>query len=295
MSWNLSQALEKGRDRHNKCAVALADIEKCHDSLPWGACLQGFLRRGIPLTDACAIFRVMRCPTLRLVVGVCTSRQLQRTRSALTGNPLAALIARVPVEDSLSLARHEFDSAFILTYGLAVDAQSWSDNLACVAETPLSAARNLDRWAFYLRTLFHMRLKPSSMAIVPARTKLLGESTLSTEGGSWRVVDRELVLGTWLTGTGEDKSDRLSIMSSWNRIFWKNAKYLTNIKASPSARLKFWKILSFGVSDFRFPGIRPCRKSGDELEAYFNKFFKWIVKAPPRDVYELRYHCRGLA
>ena len=102
-------------------------------------------------------------------------------------------------------------------------------------------------------------------------------------GGSWRVVDRELVLGTWLTGIGEDKSDRLSIMSSWNRVFWKNAKYLTNTKASPSARLKFWKILSFGVSDFRFPGIRPCRKSGNELEAYFNKFVGWIVKIPPRD------------
>ena len=43
-----SQVLEKGRDRFNAAAVAIGDIRKCHDEVPWGACLRGLLRRGIP-------------------------------------------------------------------------------------------------------------------------------------------------------------------------------------------------------------------------------------------------------
>lgn len=47
VNFAFSQCLEKGRDTFGACAVALGDIAKCHDSLPWGACLQSFLRRGI--------------------------------------------------------------------------------------------------------------------------------------------------------------------------------------------------------------------------------------------------------
>ena len=71
-------------------------------------------------------------------------------------------------------------------------------------------------------------------------------------------------------------------MNSWNRVFWKNAKSLMNRHAPILSRLKYWKTLSFAVSDFRFPGLRPCRQHGDSLEAYFNKFVRWIVHLPPR-------------
>ena len=37
MVFPLDQVLEKGRDRHNECGVALGDIRRCHDELLWGA------------------------------------------------------------------------------------------------------------------------------------------------------------------------------------------------------------------------------------------------------------------
>ena len=58
---------------------------------------------------------------------------LERTRSALTGNPLASSIARVAIEDSLLLAQPEFEGVFELAQDCALDAQSWSDNLVCIA------------------------------------------------------------------------------------------------------------------------------------------------------------------
>ena len=124
VSWNLSQALEKGRDRIDKASVASADIEKCHECLPWGTSFQGFLRRGIPLLDVSAIFRILRCPVLQLKVGSCITRPLERTRRALTGNPLASSIAHIFVEDSLSLARHDFRGVFELPDSVLLDSQS---------------------------------------------------------------------------------------------------------------------------------------------------------------------------
>lgn len=175
----------------------LGDIEKCHDRLAWGAAIRGFLRRGISLSHAAAIFRIMRCPILQLRVGSCSTRPLERTRSALTGNPLASCIARISVEDSLSLARHEFRSSFELQESMFLDAPSWSDNLACIAQTPEAAAANLARWGQYLFTVFHMKLKPSSMIIVPAGPEKLGRvSWLSAVcGGGWLTKRRSWVDG----------------------------------------------------------------------------------------------------
>ena len=81
-------------------------------------------------------------------------------------------------------------------------------------------------------------------------------------------------------------------MSAWNRIFWKNVRSLTNARASLSSRLRFWKVLAFGVSDFRFPGIRPCRTTGVELDAYFNKFIRRMVKLVPQPDENADTFCR---
>ena len=64
---------------------------------------------------------------LRLKVGRCETRRLERTRSALTGNPLASSIARVAIENSLLLARGEFEGVCGLNDDCILDIQSWSD------------------------------------------------------------------------------------------------------------------------------------------------------------------------
>ena len=35
VTFAIAQALEKGRDRRNAAAVAQADVETCHDCIPW--------------------------------------------------------------------------------------------------------------------------------------------------------------------------------------------------------------------------------------------------------------------
>ena len=119
------------------------------------------------------------------------------------------------------MARGEFESVFELTEAKALDAQSWSDNLACVAVSINDAARNLMRWDHFLQTVFHMRLKRTSMVVVPSRSRKLGDSVIELDGARWKVVDRELMLGNWLTTIVEDKSERAAIMNAWRRVFWR--------------------------------------------------------------------------
>ena len=191
----------------------------------------------MPSPIACAIFRVMRCPQLCFKAGLLSSRLVRRTRSALTGNPLSGTVARIPIEDSLCLARLEFNDVFNLDDAYVLDSLSWSDNLSCVASSIHSAINNFQVWEHILLTMFNMHIKNNSRIVIPSRTRAQGESVVSVEGERWRVADRELVLGSWLTSTGEDASERSALRTSWNRMFWKHSKYLLNQKASPLSRI----------------------------------------------------------
>ena len=218
----------------------------------------------------------MRCPNLSLKVGTSVSRAVQRTRSALTGNPLSGAVARIPIEDSLSLARLEFTNVFHMNDAYMLDAMSWSDNLSCIASSISDAIHNFRVWEHILLTIFNMHIKPSSRVVVPSRSKAQGDSVVSVNGEVWRVVDRELVLGSWLTGTGEDVSERLSLQKSWNSVFWKHSKVLLNQKATPISRLRFWKRLSFSLADYRLPGMRPNAANGQILGSNFNVYVRRI-------------------
>ena len=78
---------------------------------------------------------------------------------------------------------------------------------------------------------------------------------------------------------GHDRTPSCAIIL--NRVFWKHAKSLLNSKASICSRLRFWKILSFGVADYRFPGMRPNTRNGQLLEADFNVFVRRICAFRP--------------
>ena len=81
-------------------------------------------------------------------------------------------------------------------------------------------------------------------------------------------------------------------MNAWNRIFWKNARTLTNSHASQLSRMRYWRTLCYGVSDHRLPGIRLCSTTGKELEGYFNKFVRRIVKVFPSHGEDVDEFCR---
>ena len=281
VNFTLSQCLEKGRDRFGACAIAIGDIAKCHDQLPWGACLRGFLRRGLSIMDASAIFRVIRCPCVRFRVGDTLTNAIERTRSALTGNLLSGSVARIVLEDSLVLARSNFTSGFQLSEQVRFDAMCWSDNLFTMADSVDSALHNFHCWESFLSSIFHMSVKDDSRVVIPCRTKKEGDGQLTSFGRTWQVKDAEKVLGCFLTSTGEDTSEREALCVSWNRVFWKHFRSLCNSAAPVSARMRFWKVLSLGVADFRLLGLRPSKQHGQQLEAYFNKFVARILKMRP--------------
>ena len=224
-------------------------------------------------------------------VGRDFTRPLQRSRSALTGSPLAGTHARVCLEDSLVLARNEFVGIFQVSEDTSLDAMCWSDNVGVVASSIYAAVHNFQAWEYYLHLAFRMKVKPSSRVIVPAESTKKGERVYECDGLRWPVRDREYLLGSWLTGTGEDSSERLSLCNSWSRAFWMNAKFLMNRRAPTICRAKLWRSICYGLGDFRFAGMRPNKTHGERLEAYNNKFLFRIIGYRPAEGETVRSFC----
>ena len=86
-----------------------------------------------------------------MLVGHDFTRPLQRSRSALTGSPLASTHARICLEDSLVLARKEFVDTFRVSDSVHFDAMCWSDNLGVVASSIDAEVHNFLGWEYYLR------------------------------------------------------------------------------------------------------------------------------------------------
>ena len=238
-----SQVLKKGRDRFNSAAVALGDIRKCYDELPWGNVLRGLLRRSVALSDAIALLRCHRCPQLRLRVGSVLGQPLCRSRSALTGCSSSGLLARVIVEDSFEAALPLFNDVFVVNDHLTLlPAMSWSDNLLVFASTVESAVSNFEAWETILKDIFNMFIKHDSRVVVPSRTKSLGSKAfVSGAGRTWEFVDCVTCLGNVVSGSGSKVGNRQRIMNMISCSFWANHKAVVNRQAPVSSRLKFWR------------------------------------------------------
>ena len=127
-----------------------------------------------------------------------------------------------------------------------------------------------------------MDLKPDSLVVIPARAKQFGEYyTIAFNGETWTVADCTKCLGRMISGTGEDLSERRALAASWRRLFWKNCKILCNRMAPLHSRMRFWKQLLWGVSDYRLAMLRPIKTNIAALETEANKFTAYIVGARP--------------
>ena len=128
----------------------------------------------------------------------------------------------------------------------------------------------------------NMELKADSLVVVPARTKQLGEDFRKDFNDEmWLVVDSVKSLGRLITGTGEDVSERRAIVAAWRRLFWGNTKLLCNRRAPLASRMRFWKQLVWGVTDYRFALLRAVKTNAASLETECNKFVSYIVGARP--------------
>ena len=145
-------------------------------------------------------------------------------------------MARVVLEDGLVLARPAFQNCFSV-FDQTFDAMCWSDNLVCTGNSNVAAARNMRSWQLVLQDVMNMDLKPSSFTLVLVRTRLSGDFSIVVDGCKWSVVDGVRCLGAWVSGTGEDRTERTFLANAWTRMFWANAKALTNRLAPIHSRL----------------------------------------------------------
>ena len=150
-------------------------------------------------------------------------------------------------------------------------------HLVCTGSSIYSAASSMRSWQSVLREFMNMDLKPESFVIVPARTRKSGNQEMILDGCRWEVVDGLRCLGSWISGTGEDGTECRFLANCWSRMFWANARVLTNRIASVQSRIRFWRSLVYGVSDHRFVAIRPAKFSLDTLESASNNLLKFIV------------------
>ena len=293
MIFTISQVLEKGRDRLNNSCVCLGDIRKCHDELPWGSILQGSIRRGIDKNDVVALLRLHVLPTRVLAVGSLLTRALRVERGALTGAASASFLARVIVEDSLSMSRPSFRNAFSVHSDFSLDAMAWSDNLAAIGNTLEDACHNFSVWRQNLLDYFHLAIKPDSLIALPARTRLAGSRTVVLNGLCWEVSDCVRVLGSWVSGTGEDRTERLHVMNMLTRAFWSHAKVLTNSVAPVRSRMRLWRQICYSVCDYYLAGIRPVAKNIDGIVSHVNKLSRFVcpvklINDESKDEYVIR-------
>ena len=239
--------------------------------------MRGLMRRGLPQALAVAAIRLTRCPVIQFRVGHSVSRPLERTRSALTCSSISSSLARICIEDALILAQSAFKGVFKVSESLSLDAMAWSDNPITFADCSVNAVHNFKCWAFFLKHEFNMHIKPDSKLVIPARTKQRGVGSVEVGGEVWEERDNTLLLGSWLTATGDDLLERNALYVSFNRAFWKHARSLCNSRAPLASRLRFWKRLAFGLADFRLAGIAPGKRKGEAMETYLNSFIKQII------------------
>ena len=276
--FSISQALEKGRDRHNACAVVLADIRKCHDELSWGAGLLALRDRGVDMNVARAFFRLHRLPKVSLQFGGISTGILALSRGGLTGSSSASTFARLLVEDVALCALPNLSDSFCISPSCPLPYVTWSDNLCVTGDSIPHAISNFNVFRHALRFRANLEVKPDSIVVLPSCTKCFAPYSVEHEGEAWRVVDREKVLGSWVSGVGLCSDDAREVRSRLERCFWSNCKVLCNSYAAVASRIKFWRKIVFASVDHLLPGLRPSRALGDSLEKGQNKILTRIIK-----------------
>ena len=279
ITFTVAQVLEKGRDRHDAAAVAQSDIEKFHDTVPWGFTLKALLSRQVPEEWARAALRVHRCPRVQLRVGSEMTRNLERSRSVLTGSPSAGMLARLCVEDTYMAALTEMESSsFEVHESYRLAAMSWSDNLFTFADTAERACTMMMVWAHYLWCMCGLRLKAGSYEVIRSSTRLYEQRDLQIRGATWKLISTMFSLGHCLTSTGSQSTERKRLKQSWEAAFWRNSRVLTCKCIDRTSRLKFWRTISQGIGSFRYSMWAPNKAAAKLVEGWHAKILQRIIR-----------------
>ena len=99
----LHLVLERGLDSDNGTAVGQSDIRSYFDALPALKIAEWMMDRGALPADVATLVRFQMMPAVRLHIGYGTSISIaHRSKGGLTGTRTALVLARIPVEATVS-------------------------------------------------------------------------------------------------------------------------------------------------------------------------------------------------
>ena len=281
-----SQVLEVGRDRHDRAAIAIADIKAHHDTVRYSSLAAGLLHRNIPLPIVSAAIRLHRMPAVRLRVMSGMTAPIARTRALHTGALTAGMLARVTVEDAILWCFERWsqrDVGIALASGrLAI--MSWSDNLFTFSTTIARAVhmqRDLEK---ALETLHHLAIKPSSREVMHAAAVPYEAREITDRWGtSWQLLPDCRILGPTITCNGSTAKDLATACGAIRGCYIRNARFLSNLRVPIAKRLQRLDAVAHGILRARAAAWPPCRTTAETLDRLQHQLLSWMLRVRPLD------------
>ena len=138
--------IERGLDADNGTAIGQRDIQSYFDALPIMAIASWMVERGAPPADVAAIVRFQMMPAVRLHIGDGASVTIRnRSRGGLTGTRTALVMARIPVEATVSALYQQLRHFGIpVADGGSLLVSTYVDNFYVVAPTQAFTIHSLE-------------------------------------------------------------------------------------------------------------------------------------------------------
>ena len=284
------RVLEVGRDRKDEAVVGQADVKGYHDSIYWGA-LWGSLRArgdGREWGYWCsAAIRVHRCAGVSLRVGQeASTGTLQRHKGLLTGASSAAILARLPTEDSflrLEERWRKLEWGFLLR-NRRLYLMIWSDNLLSFSPNKHQSASMLRDMEIELGS-FGCALKSGvgDLTLQQARAGTATEGTYEDGfGRTWVLQDECRILGPTLSGLGHAAPDLLQTEKSIRAGFYANARFFLNQMVPIATRMKKLDSIAIGVIRARAAAWTPSRTCYEQVNRLQNELIARMLCLRPR-------------
>ncbi|CAK0910579.1 unnamed protein product [Prorocentrum cordatum] len=241
----LQSVNEKGIDNFGRAAIAQADIERYYDSLPSLRIARWLGAHGVPVEMAACLLRHQMLPKVTLCAGAAEAIVTGPCEGCLTGNRVAGLFGRIPVESTMAERRLVWRAKGFQADDHVLCVCSYVDNLFSASGSLHGAISILDDIEAQLERNWGLHIKPSSRSCMAAAGTGPGELP-----SKWPRVHEFTALGHTLQDTG-------SIRACWQ-----------------NARAAMWR--GFWAN----PGSK--RRIADEVDILQRRMVATIMRVPPR-------------
>ena len=216
IAFAMQLCVDKSLDDRSSGCLAQGDIQKYFDSMPMVEICAWLCEREFPaklfalvvrhqiLTSICVYLRNSRV----------TPKVRERGTGSLTGSRTAGALARLPIEDMISVKHNSWCK---LGFHQRLNVGCWVDNLYVASSTPCRAVAILCDAEDYLENVWHLRIKESSKMFMP----MFNNGQEFSQVG-WAKVSEFPVLGHIVQDNGAcNVCFRSAVSGAW-RAFWAN-------------------------------------------------------------------------